>query len=242
MQSPIRSIVVFDLETTGLSASREIIELEKKIKLSHNQEERLNLLRKEKDKTKPAPHLYCIAEIAATPFSSSLVDLKEYESGIIKPYDLENRSITEGALMANGITMNQLNNGIDSQKIADEFAKYLVTFKIGKNKPILCGHNILSFDIPFLSDFFKIHNHKLEDYVDLDFSIDTMWWCRVKWEEQVNYQLGTCCEKIGVELTDAHRAIRDTRANKNLVKDLIRSLRSDKKSEDKEYVRPRFQF
>ena len=138
--------------------------------------------------------------------------------------------------------MQQIENGRDQREVFEEFCDYLSKLSSGRNKPILCGHNILSFDQPFLHNWFALNKSDLSKFVNLDCSIDTMWWARLKWIESVNFKLGTCCENCGVELTDAHRAVTDTRANRDLIKDFIRSLRSDKKSEDKEYVRPRFQF
>jgi len=181
-----------------------------------------------------------ILEIACCPFNNELVDLQEYESGIMKGYD--NLEITDGALNANGITREQISKGRNSQEVADEFIKYVSKLKVGRNKPILAGHNILKFDTPYLTDFLKRHGYDIDKYINLDYQIDTMWECRLRWPELTNYKLGTCCEELGVELTDAHRAINDTRANKNLLKELIRSLRSDVKKSAGTYKRPVFQF
>lgn len=182
-----------------------------------------------------------ILEIACCPFDNQLKDLEEFDSGIMKIYD--NREIAEQALQANGITRQQIQNGIDSQEVADKFVKYLQKLKIGRNLPVMSGHNIKKFDLPFLSDFMKVHGYDLSKYINTDYEIDTMWECRLRWVELTNYKLGTCCEEMGVELNQAHRAINDTRANKDLVKELIRSLRSDsKRSGEEEYKRPVFQF
>ena len=183
----------------------------------------------------------CIVEIACCPFNQDLKDLQEYNSGIIKPYG--DREISQGALNANGITIQQLENGVDSEKIIKEFVSYLSKLKAGRNKPILAGHNIDKFDIPFLDDFFKFHKYDLSKYVNFDFTIDTMWWARVKWKESLNYKLGTCCANEKIELIDGHRAMNDTRANKQLVKKFIQGLKSGSSEKEKEeYKRPVFQF
>ena len=56
-----------------------------------------------------------IVEIACCPFYSQTLDnVKEFESLVIAPYDAT-KEYTEGALRANGITMNQIESGIDSK-------------------------------------------------------------------------------------------------------------------------------
>lgn len=182
-----------------------------------------------------------VLEIACCPFNHDLVDLKEYESGIMKVYD--SRDVNDGALNANGITRAQIASGRDSQEVANEFVKYLSSMKVGSSKPILSGHNIDKFDIPFLVDFLKYHKLDLFKYVNENFTIDTMWWSRLKWNELLNFKLGTCCETAGVELINAHRAITDTRANRQLVKMFVSNLKNDSvKTSVEEYKRPVFQF
>lgn len=183
-----------------------------------------------------------LVEIACCPFNSqTLENVKEFESLVIAPYD-SSKEYTEGALKANGITMSQIKNGRESKQVFDELCAYLNSLKIGREKPILSGHN-LKFDIGFLNEFFDFHKKNFFDFVNQDFQMDTLWWSRIKFLESTNFKLGTCCENCGIELIDAHRALTDTRSNRDLIKDFIRSLRSDKRGEgDKEYVRPRFQF
>ena len=165
MISPIKNIIVFDTETSGLSSDK-------------NQ----------------------LLEIACCPIDIELNNLKEYESRIIKPYD--NREINQGALNANGITMQQIERGRDQREVFEEFCDYLSKLSSGRNKPILCGHNIKKFDIPFLQNWFALNKGDLSKFVDLETSIDTLDWGRLKWTESTNYKLGTCCENCGIELND----------------------------------------
>jgi DNA polymerase III alpha subunit (gram-positive type) len=183
-----------------------------------------------------------ILEIACCGFDFNLNDVKEFDSGVMQIYD--NREVSPQALQANNITMDQIENGRDPKTVLDELIKYLESMKVGRNKPVLCGHNIDKFDIPFLDNFFSTFSKDLAKYVNEDFTIDTMWWSRAKWEEQTNFKLGTCCEISGIELVNAHRAIHDTRANKELVKSFLRGLRSNSsgsESKEKRY-RETFQF
>lgn len=182
-----------------------------------------------------------VLELACCPINKDLEDLPEYESGVIKVYD--NRTISPQALMANGITMDQINNGRNSQQVADEFVKYLKKLCKQPKKIILCGHNIDNFDIPIFIDFLQVHGYDLSKLVNTDFTIDTMFWGRIKHLESENYKLGTCCKNVGIDLVNAHRAITDTRANKELVKNYLSSLRGmGVESVDKgQYKRPTFE-
>ena len=187
------------------------------------------------------PDKNCILEIACSAMDQDLNDIGDFESGILKQYG--DREITQGALQANGITMDQIESGIDGSKALHNLIVYFKSMQQGRNKPILAGHNIKKFDIPFLSDFFQFYRDDLAKYVNLDFEIDTMWWARLKYKESQNYKLGTCCEMEGIELVDAHRALNDTLSNKNLVREYLRSLKSGSKAAaEEEYKRPVFEF
>jgi len=210
MDSPIKTYIVFDIETTGL------------------------------DKEKNA-----IIEIAACSFDHDLVDGKEYDSGILSVYD--NREIHPKALEANGITMSQISKGKDPKVCAEEFFNYLKSFKKGSNKVVLVGQNSDKFDIPFVDNFLTFFGKDLSDVVNVDFTIDTLWWGRVKHKELPNFKLGTLCSENGVDLTDAHRAMSDTRATKELVKIFLRGLKGEgiKSGEtkvEKKKFRDKFEF
>lgn len=173
-----------------------------------------------------------ICEIALCPIDADLKDLKEYNS-IIAPYN-DDLIYTEGALKANGMSMDQIKEGKDSNLVAKELCDYLKSLKRGRNKPILAGHNIIKFDIPFLETFFKFHKVDLWNLVEKDFVIDTLYWSRLKHIESANFKLGTICDINNIELVNAHRAVADTRANKELVKSYISCLRSNGMGEKEE--------
>lgn len=182
-----------------------------------------------------------IIEIAACAFDNELNDLEEFDSGIMSIYD--NREITDGALNANGITREQIAKGCDPKEATLEFFRYLGKLKKGNSKVVLVGQNLDDFDIPRIVDLMEYFGKDLTQVVNEKFTIDTMRWGHVKYPESTNYKLGTLCEMNGVELTNAHRAINDTRATKELVKTFIRSLRSEGKGEKEEVkFRKTFQF
>jgi DNA polymerase-3 subunit epsilon len=187
-----------------------------------------------------SPQKNCLIEIFCCSFDNEMNDLKEFHTGVMQLYD-KNREVSPQALQANGITTDQIENGNDPKYQLDKLIEYLQKLKSGRNKPVICGHN-LNFDIGMLSDYFSFYGKKLDDYFNEDFTIDTMWWARLKAAEQANYKLGTCCEEEGIELINAHRAQADTIANKQLVKKYIQNLRSDSEMEKGKRFRATFEF
>ena len=171
-----------------------------------------------------SPEKNLMVEVACCPIDNiTLEDVGEYDS-LIKIYD-KTKQIQQQALDANGLTLEDIANGKDSKVVIEELIQLFKKCKRGAKKPIVVGHNV-NFDIGFLVEFFNFHNKNILDYVD-EFTWDTMWLARLKWVESSNYKLGTCITNAGLELTNAHRAITDTRATKELFKAFIRSLRSE---------------
>lgn len=188
------------------------------------------------------PATHAILEIAFCPFDNELNDLPEYTTGIIKP---NKRTIDQRALDANGITRDQIEKGTDEKEAFLKVEASLKKLKRGKDLPIPCGHNIDKFDLPFLSLWFEEHGKDLGKYINLNHTIDTMWRSREVWTEQVNYKLGTCCQSAGISLMDAHRALNDTRANKELVKYFLlgtRGMRGAGESVEENKFRKTFEF
>ena len=166
-----------------------------------------------------------ILEIGCVAINNNLEDIGQYQS-LIKPYD-SSKKIEEQALKANGLTLDEVNKGKDSKIVIQEFIDFLKKLKKGKELPIVVGHNIDSFDLPFLDTFFTFHKEDLSKYLNAKFTIDTMWWSRLRWQESVNYKLTTCAQNCGVDLVNAHRAMTDVQANKGLLKHLIKNLRAE---------------
>lgn len=168
---------------------------------------------------------HALIEIACCPFSNDekLSDLKEYHSGIMKVYD--NREITKEALNANGITQEQIDNGREPEEVLKELIQYIKSLSKKSSSIVVVGHKIDDFDIPFLDNFFSLYEKDLFSLINDKFSIDTLWWSRVMWTESTNFKLGTCCSNVGIDVVGAHRAVADTRANKDLIKQFISNMR-----------------
>lgn len=182
-----------------------------------------------------------VLEVAMFVLKSNLENGDEYDT-LVKPYG--NLTIQKEALYSNGIDLDVVNNiGKTVDVVVNDLCKFLQNQKVGREKPILVGHNIDKFDIPFLDAMFTFCKKDLSNYVNSDFTIDTMWWSRIRWQESVNYKLGTCIQNAGIELVNAHRAVADTRATRELVKKFLMGLRSDGSTVSKEKkFRETFEF
>lgn len=167
-----------------------------------------------------------VTEIAIVVMDNELNIIKEYSS-LIKPfYDKERAFYDPKALEVSHITLDMCEKeGEESSVVAKEIQKILSDIEKGEKKSILCGHNIDDFDIPILDDFLSFHKIDLSKLVETKFTIDTKWWSRMKYPEFAKYDLGFVLENTGVDLTNAHRALTDTKGNAELVKDYIKCLR-----------------
>jgi DNA polymerase-3 subunit epsilon len=139
--------------------------------------------------------------------------------------------IGEQALKANGLTIADILQGESPSIVFKEVCELFKKYTLGRNKPILVGHNWRNFDSQFLEEFFNFFKQDLYQYTE-KFCYDTMWMARSKWPRDIsNYKLGSCCEKANVELIDAHEALADTLATTELFKFFIQSLRSEGNNE-----------
>ena len=195
-----------------------------------------------------------ICEIAMIAFDSvTLEEIGRYET-IVAPYKLADGTDPEynpKALEVNGLTMTRIiNEGKPAKQVVQEVCQFLKTHKKGirgsAGKCIAVGHNIDEFDIPFFVNFLKIFNIDFWELFQKS-TIDTMTWVRLKYPvdgDILNHKLGTACEKVGIDLFDAHRAMNDVEANFKLVVNYLLSLRGSGGAtiEKTESVRKSFQF
>lgn len=165
-----------------------------------------------------------ITEIAMISLNyADLSDGIEYSS-LVKPYVSLDR-YTQIALDTSHITIDMLEKGGKSPEVVlKECVSYLK--KVGeRKKPILCGHNLDAFDLPIIQKFFEDFGEDITKYVETKFSIDTMWWSRFGMPSSPNYTLGACLQEKNIDILQAHRALSDTRATKELVRVFLQNLR-----------------
>ncbi len=157
-------------------------------------------------------------------------------------YTYFNSCYNPQALEATHISIELLlKEGIPYQEAGTKIKELILRHTVGTYKPIIAGHNIKGFDIPFMEklffdcgfDFLKLVNN---------FIIDTLEWARLRWFSLSSFSLGVCSNTLGLTLKEAHRALPDTVANAKFLIKLLESMRSEGTGEGKEYKRKKFSF
>lgn len=92
----------------------------------------------------------------------------------------------------------------DMVEDAPEIEDVIKQFYDFSKECVLCGHNIINFDIKFIRRFGKLQNLEFDN--DL---IDTMNEARVSRLKISRFNLGTVTKALGIELKGAHRAWND---------------------------------
>lgn len=168
-----------------------------------------------------------LVETAMVVINMETLSIEEECSMIFQPDYKENLlPVDSQALETHGITREtQEAKGVSLKEI---YKKWLDLFKKYKNPRqmiTLCGHNIVSFDVPFLRNFFEYMGDDLDNHVR--FYLDTMQLAHMAALEQTDYKLNTCCNNAGIDLINAHRALDDTKANALLMIEYVKKLRGE---------------
>lgn len=164
-----------------------------------------------------------ITEIAFYVVDMKTLKVIEQYQSFVQPYD--GLVITEDALNATQLSMKQINSGELIHKVLNDFATIMSKHKKSKSTaPILVGHNLDEFDIPYFEYTFEQRNKNLYDYVSRS-SFDTLKMAKLyergmKGADKLSYKLGVVCERYGIPLTGAHGALADVDATYKLFKKL----------------------
>lgn len=178
--------------------------------------------------------MYCVD-------GATLQEIGRYQT-YVSPYLYQ---YDQKALDYTGITMQLLNlKGESIKEVAKTVFTLIKEWHVKANggthtkKPVIIGHNI-KFDIGFLQQLAKEGGYQLNTYLDgqVDFYgnyqpayLDTMYISKLAHAADKNftsYTLGKCCEKMGVELIDAHNAMGDVIGTKELLIKYVNRLRAD---------------
>ena len=156
--------------------------------------------------------------------SSTLEEINRFEF-FIKPYD--DLKIEKEALDATGLKMVDINNGHDKKKavkLITDFAKEISPNSRPENRPIMIGHNV-QFDIGFIDYLFKSVGKDIYKVFSRTFEC-TMLQTKKFNPSASSLKLGKCCEAVGIDLADAHKAMNDTVATVELFKHYVNKLRA----------------
>lgn len=206
------------------------------------------------------PLRYPITDFACIALKGDdLSEILRYDA-LIAPYDdsliydpiaAEITGITRELAEAEGIALADFSK--DLIQIFTEMNDYASRYQ----KAVLVGHNI-RFDIPFLQEVAKRTGLDLSKYLDGDYNnegqfspryLDTeklglmMWGGNTAIRE---FKLGTSCERAGIDIVGAHRAMPDVMANTELFRYFVNAMRGVKtegaSSAVSEEKRQRFHF
>ncbi len=188
------------------------------------------------------PKVNPITEIALLAFSGEdFKEISKYET-FIAPYGA--MQYEPKALEITKISMDMIQGGKPFKTVVKELMSFFKDVKRkGRNKPLLIAHNA-KFDKGMVEALFQEAGKDLYDFVEPVY-LDTMWLSRLKDPEKKKHNLGTVCEREGVELVNAHRAMDDVEATKQVFSSIIGKMRSNDmvaSNEPKTTFRATFKF
>lgn len=159
----------------------------------------------------------------------TLKEIDRWET-YVKPYG--GLKIEKQALDHTMVNMSDINKGLSVEDFVSTLIEFLEVNRaktkkkeIGRLVPV--GHNV-TFDIGFLNYALNLCNKgNLNEWMYPNI-IDTFPMAKlafgVSGEEKLN--LGACCERAKIKLTDAHGAMNDVEATAELLRWYMRKLRS----------------
>lgn len=212
------SYIIFDYETGGLASKSSDPNMRKL----------------------PDPKVVPIVEFAAIVLNGSdLSEILRYEN-IIRPYD-DKLEYQEGATKIHGISKAKaLKEGISLKQFGQDFVtlcKEAGDVSTRYAKPVMVAHNC-GYDNPFTEDLCereRIDPSKiLHGYVGQDgkyklITIDTIIDAKKMWggdPSMTSFNLKACCDKAGVDLVDAHRAMPDVESLADLFRYFVQHTRT----------------
>ena len=161
---------------------------------------------------------------------TTLKELDRYDT-YIRPYS--GLKIDTKVLNATMVKMSDVNNGISLEDFVRTVTEFWELYRVsskdrnaGRLVPV--GHNV-TFDIGFVNKALELSSIKEDIYYWMFPNlIDTMVLGKMNWsingDEKLN--LGSCCERVGISLVDAHGSMNDVEATADLLRYYVRKLRS----------------
>lgn len=207
-----RFAVVFDLETGGLNYEPK---------------------KSAKGEMLPANPVLEIAMVAVS-LDTLQINTEDRYHSLVKPYKSPEHGsldLNAKALEINGITKEALRSqGKSLDVVCTEMVAWLKNYKGGRgNMPIMTGHNIRAFDMPFLRQMHTDNGslNKFNDAVSEEI-FDTLTLARMMGSKDDfggKHTLSYVSQSMGVPLASAHSAVPDTLANAKVFVEMIKQMR-----------------
>ncbi len=172
------------------------------------------------------PHEHGLLQIALIIEVDGLI--KEQDSWFVRPYPQD--KIDRDALQINGIEQEAIETFREPRALLRDVILPMLTRHIDRfdrsDKFTPAGYNV-RFDIDFLRQwFFKGGEKYYGSYFNYRF-IDPLpllyWLCLERRIVLPDYKLTTVCNHLGIDIVDAHDAMADIRATREVIKHLRRS-------------------
>lgn len=153
--------------------------------------------------------------------------LKEFEL-LINPFTYPKQiEVQEKALAVNNRTIPEIQTFLDQKQCLDwlnSWIEYYVT-QYGCNRPYIVGYNV-GFDVDFIKEWYSANNMKYSLYFQYKF-IDVMQHVMLLSYlgvlDPYNNTLKDMCLKFGINIDNAHTAIADIRATRELSQKLVQT-------------------
>ena len=157
-----------------------------------------------------------------------------------------------------GTTMQDLyEKGEDVEKVVENICNLFNNANstgTAAGRPFLLGQNAHNFDVGFLQKLFWYCGKDLSKYVvcskdfygnSQPFVLDTLYLAKLFYanDDKISkYALGFLCDKLEIELVNAHDALADVEATKEVAKIFFSNMRSGGSSSNIEKSRKHFKF
>ncbi|MBU1085996.1 MAG: 3'-5' exonuclease [Candidatus Omnitrophica bacterium] len=142
----------------------------------------------------------CVIEVAAVKIKSG--NIKEhYQSLIYAEY------IPYQATRVHGIDLQMVADAPSLNTVRNDFREFI-------QGCVLVGHNIKSFDMPFLCNAFNIEENA--------FCVDTLKLSRLLFAKERTHKLSVVAQRLGIKNDRYHRALDDTLVTANVFLEFLK--------------------
>lgn len=174
------------------------------------------------DFSKNAPFQIAFIFVHYTPIKKS----EEKKMYYLNPFDLEGIEYSDEAGAIHGYSRDKIESFEDSKIVVKDIKEKLDKwFSINENEKIyFCGYNSEKFDYIFLDYFFNKYDINFSNYfqkqqLDVFNQVKTAFYKR-KLQGLQNKKLSTVANYLGIKLDNAHDAMADITATREIAKSL----------------------